>query len=509
MTSRQAGRRLGISLLVLVSTIACGSTAPRVTEASGAPDAGSAELNQETPRSATSSGASAATAGGTSAETNGGLSAATGGGRPRTAGGASRGGGTTAGGGTTNAGTPPRSITTPLKIGLTYINNESTEAAFDVSAGQTTNGKSAAQAVVKGINAAGGLNGRQLQTVEYSWNSQSNSYSQDATVACEMFTTDHRVEVVVDNAFGTIGGFSECLQKAGVLHISGGAEGDRESSRQRPLHAHLGMVYDRSYAAVLVNLAATRYLTKVNQLGIIVEDCPSIERAYTNAIAPLVARLGLKDPLKRTIECVTGFSSAGPAQSAISAAILAFRQAGVDRVMFISDYETVVLLLFANTADSQRYYPGYALSSNAQAGLYTELPEDQRPQLHGVGSSPQTDVRDDKAPPTAVEARCLRLAKAGGLTPANSIDKAFIYGPCGRILLLETALTRTGGDSTPTALKRAINGLGTSFLAPGVVAGGTRFSASRHDGGNAVRVFGYVVSCACMRYSGQPVLAPE
>lgn len=487
---------------------------PLATQASLSPETG----NSAGPGAATSGGGAAgSTSAGSGGVGDGDTSnGATPGGGTTTSGattglGSTGAGPSTAGGsGATGSGPAPAPITAPLKVGLTYINNDGTSAALGVSDDATTNGETAARALVKGINAAGGLAGRILQPVEYRWNSQSSNWSQDASVACEKFTQDNRVDVVVDSAFGTTGGFGECLQKAGVYQIARGPEGDRISSQRATLHASTGStVYERTYTAVLATLASTGYLDRTHQLGIIVEDCPPIRRAYTKTLVPLIARLGLKPPLERTIECTTSFSSAGPAASAISGAVLAFREGNVDRVLFVSDFEDVALLLFNANADSQRYYPGYALSSGAQASLFSgNVQKDQWPQLHGVGNTPGNDVTDYKDPLSVAETRCLQLARTGGLIPANDTDRGFVYNACALLLLLEAALKRTNGNSKPSAVQSAINGLGSSFSAPGLVGGRTRFSSDRHDGPDAVRVFGFVASCECIRYSGPILAAP-
>ena len=479
-----------LTLVVLLTMAACGSTVAATSQDGFTSNSGAEELGQ-------SSGSELA---GESAIRGAGATATT---RPN---GRSRLG---TGAPATVAATGARN-TAPLTIGLTYADNTSTESALGVSSEAGVNGRTAAQAVVRGINAAGGLYGRMLKLVEYRWDSSSTSYDADATVACERFTKDNQVEVVVDTAFGTIGGFGDCLQRAGVLHLTTGGEGDRAASQRRTLHANTSsMVMDRTYGSVISNLVSTRYLGRVNQLGVIVEQCPSIENAYNRTIKPLIAQLGLKAPFEATIECTTGFSSAGPAASAVSSAILAFRQRQVDRVMFISDYEAVVLLLFANSASAQQYRPGYALSSGAQADfLRTQVPSDQLPQFHGVGTSPAVDVGDSAPPPSPTEARCVQLARNGGLVVGGSIDRSFVYSPCGLLLLLEAALTRTNGASAPRSLIGAINGLGTSVAIPGLVADSSKFSSAYHDGPNAVQVFAYVAACNCLRYSGGPLPAP-
>ena len=63
--------------------------------------------------------------------------------------------------------------------------------------------------------------------------------------------------------------------------------------------------------------------------------------------------------------------------------------------------------------------------------------------------------------------------------------------------------------ASASAVMGAINGLGTTFAAPGAVGGRSRFGPDRHDGGDAVRVFGYIASCQCLRYTGPVVAAPQ
>jgi hypothetical protein len=396
----------------------------------------------------------------------------------------------------------------PLTVGLTYTSNSTTTAALGASTSNTVDQKSAAEALVAGINSAGGLDGRHLKTIEYSFNSDDQNYSTDAQAACTLFTQDNHVSVVLDTSFGTIGDFEGCLQKAGVVDITTQDEADNASSADAFLHANTAaMTTDQNYAAVLVGMTATGYLTRSNQMGVIVEDCPEDMAAYSKTLLPLIAHLGLKAPKEEQISCTTGFESAGPAASAIQNDILAFRMDGVDRVMFVSYNEAVILLLFANSASSQRYYPGYLLSSNAEAqALRSNIPADQWPQLHGVGDAPTIDV--DAAPPSAVDNRCAQLVAAGGLRMNSYQDGDFVYTECGPFLLLGAALQRTNGNSSARAVMAAIDGLGTSFKAPDVVGSSTDFTSTRHGGPDMVQVFAYNPGCSCMRYTGSPQPAP-
>jgi len=389
----------------------------------------------------------------------------------------------------------------PFTIGVTYINNDATSSALGVEDPNTITKKSLVRALVAGINAAGGIHGRRLVPVEYEWNSQSNNWSGDATAACARFTQDNRVSVVIDNAFGTIGGFRSCLERAGVFVVQSGPEGDSVASRAARLHANSnGMTLDRSYSAVLRGLFATGYLGKDNRLGVMIEGCPENDRAWTRVLKPLIARLGLPPAEEATVDCTTGFASAGPAASAVNNAILRFRGAGVDRVMFVSDHESVLLLLWGNAADSQGYRPGYLLSSAAQARtMRPQLPTEQQKLFHGVGSLPFGDT--DRATLSAADTRCVQIVRRAGVGPATYGDKATLLFECGPFLLLDAALTAADGDGSAAALSTAVASLGTAFRAPGVLLQATHYTTTRHDGPALAQVFGFTPSCSCLRYS--------
>lgn len=400
-------------------------------------------------------------------------------------------------------------VTTPLTVGLAYIDNSGSSASLGFSSGQTVNAKSTMQAYVRGLNAMGGFNGRQIKTVEFTFNGQSPNYDTLASAACAKFTQDYHVQVVIDGAFGTTGGFRECMQKAGVFVLANQVEGDRTLSTRYPLHVNtMNLTTDRAYGALVSLLNKPGYVTKTNQIGVLLEECPENRDAYERTVLPLVKRLGLKAPKLSTIDCTVGFSSAAGAATAINGAVLSFRSAGVDRVMFMSGaQESVMLALFAQPANSQGYRPGYMLTSSAQIqALRSSLPEPQRPQFNGVGNAPTQDV--DGAVPTAVEKRCLALVKGGGLAVGAYADQTLVLFHCGSFLVLEAALKVSGGDATAMRLAAAVTQLPTAFRAPSVVGGAMSFGSVKHDGPDMVQVFHYVDACHCMRYSGSPQRIP-
>lgn len=391
--------------------------------------------------------------------------------------------------------------TSPLTVGITYIDNSASEASLGAKQQQVTS-KALANAFVRALNASGGVGGRKIIPVTYTFNAQDANYSTDASAACAKFTQDNHVSVVLDTAFGSTGGFGDCLEKAGVFSITTQQEGDQASSEQAKLHVNvMSPTLDRTYSAVLQGSVADGYLGPDNQLGIVLEGCPDNQHAYSHTIQPLVAKLNLKAPKVEQVGCTSGFASASAAAAALASATLAFRQAHVDRLMFVSYYESVLLALFAPGAAAQKYTPGYLLSSAAQPVVaLSSIPSSQWPQLHGVGNEPFNDVNNPQA--TATDKRCFQLATTGGVGLSSNTDRDLAVSLCGPFLLLDTALQRTHGNASPAELAATIAGLGTSFSAPGLVDGSAEFTATRHDAPNAYRPFAYRAACKCLEYVG-------
>jgi hypothetical protein len=269
------------------------------------------------------------------------------------------------------------------------------------------------------------------------------------------------------------------------------------------------MTSTRRYPAVLAGLKATGYLTPRNKIGVLLEECPDLRRAYERAVRPAAARLGLHIADTAGIGCTTGFASAGPASAATQAAVLRFRSHQVDRILIVSDFEQVALMLLANAAASQGWHPGYMLSSAAQTEVIRHsISKTQWPQLHGVGWSPRLDIDDPHHPLTRADRRCLDLIGKGGIKVSGWQNTYIATTECSLLFFLGAALESSRGDARPDVLMKAVDSLGTTFVAPGVLDGRTSFGPNRHDGPAAVAAFGFVAKCGCLRYTGRSMNVP-
>ena len=270
-------KRLLVTVAALALSAGCGSTVqPQQLAGGGTSVAGSTDSGLSapgvTPQGAVQPGATADGVGGAA---------------PVTAGNSAASGSRASAVPQTTGGIPltRNGVKGPLKIGIAYINNQQASAALGTNDPRTNSVKTVVEAFVRGLNAQGGLDGRTIVPVEYEWHSGDGSWSTAAATACAKFTQDNHVSVVLDEAFGTIGGFRDCLQRANVFDITNQSVGDDVSSSQAPLHAGVGsLTFDRTYGAVLQQEVRSGYLSAKNHLGIIVEGCAENELYVGTAV---------------------------------------------------------------------------------------------------------------------------------------------------------------------------------------------------------------------------------
>jgi hypothetical protein len=399
--------------------------------------------------------------------------------------------------------------TSPLTIGFAYPDSSGANSSLGVGTSATSGPRAVMEGLVRAVNASGGLAGRKLTVAYRAVDASSSSYGAQASTVCTYFTQDKPVPVVIDLLFGNRFDLAACLARHGVADLGNGAA-DEVADRAVPLFATAtSMSSTRRYRAVLTGLHATGYLTPAHKVGVLVEDCPPLQRAYQNAVLPTAARLKLSIVSTEQLSCTTGFASAGSASASVQNAVLRFRSRGVDRVLLVSDFEQVLLLLMANVAQSQGWHPGYLLTSTAQTEVMRpNIPSGQWPQLRGMGWTPGLDIDDPRTPLPAADQRCLGLLKSAGVVVSGWQNQYIATTECAALFLLESALRASGGDTRGKALMAGVESLGTGFAAPSNVAGRTSFGPRRHDGPAAVAPFGFVAACSCLRYLGPPVSVP-
>lgn len=316
------------------------------------------------------------------------------------------------------------------------------------------------------------------------------------------------MNAVLGYVFNYFASFERCLQKNGVVHLTTSFNiPDYAELRQYPLFLALDVpTIERRTLAKIDGAVATGYLTATSKIGLLSDDCPGTQRSLQATALPALARAGLTVAKSVRISCVNGASDNGSAVSAIQSAELAFASAGVDRVMFHSVSEGPALLQFAVTAETQKYRPGYIMSSLANLQTLTEqgvTPKEQIKNVHAFGWFPAQDIPPRTYPKRNVsQERCLSLLKSKGVVLSSSADYSFGFNICEAFFAYEAALLRTQGNPAGPAVMQALRGLGRSLPSVTNLNGLSMYGPGRFDTVAVARPLLYQERCSCFAYVG-------
>jgi ABC-type branched-subunit amino acid transport system substrate-binding protein len=397
-------------------------------------------------------------------------------------------------------------VTGPLTIGLLDVSSTGgATTAIGVETDNSTDTQALSRAFVRYYNKHGGVAGRRLEVVEHTINPTAPDYETELAAACARFTQDAKVRVVLSHPGAVFSqSYESCLSKAGVINLEMqiGAP-DEVALKQFPrLFALAVPTVDRAMTAVLRGLQQGGVLMRQSKIGVLVEDCPQDGRAYTRTVLPLARKLGLTIASSRSVSCLGGFSEVGAFQAQVQAAVLPFRSAGVDRVLFVSSWESLMLLAFDNQATSQGYSPHYALSSTAGPAVFASTyPSASLPRMHGVGWLPWTDITNP--PENAASRTCLQMAASEGIRAASQTDKGLITLVCEMFRVFAGALSAAAGSDAPARFLPALE-TSTRTQQSALQLGGRSRVGSQRDAPLQFARFDYVPSCSCFRYVSRP-----
>ena len=416
--------------------------------------------------------------------------------------------GTVSGNGAPGGGAVPISPTSgPIKLGF-LLTGVSNAAQFGVSVGNTYSEQQFDQAVVDALNDRGGIAGRKIEPVYAKTDTASSNWSTDYQAACATFTQDNHVVAVLGYTFDYERNFETCLASHGIPHLTTAFNiPDLTELRQYPLFWSLEVpTIDQRSLAKIQGAMATGVLTPSNRVGVLTDSCPGTQRSWTQVVLPYLQKNHINVVAQHDEGCGTG-NNASEANAVAGAGnlVLDFRTKRVDRVMFISVSEAPPLLVLAEAADSQHYYPDWIVSSLAQLALQEgQAPSDQLRNAYGFGWLETQDVSPSLyTRPNASQRRCLSLIKSKGVNPSSAADFAYSYSMCESMFLYEAVLARTHGNTTGSGVINALAGLG-SFQSVLNLDGASTFSVARRD--DAPRYYRPIVwkdGCSCFVYTGR------
>jgi ABC-type branched-subunit amino acid transport system substrate-binding protein len=392
-------------------------------------------------------------------------------------------------------------VTGQIKLGFltTATGNAS---SLGINLGQSFTDRQAVEAVVRALNAQGGIAGRQIAPVFARTDTGSVSWEADYAAACATLTQDNKVQAVLGYSFAFFDSFESCLARANVVHLTTAyGVADAAGMRQYPLLYSLAAPnIDRYLATVLTGAVTTGFVGPKNTVGILRSGCPYDQRAWATTGAPLVKRLGVNVATIEEMSCISGASGAGSVVTQIQSAVLRFRSRGVDTVWV----EGPPAIIFSSAAESQGWRPRYLVSSQSGgAALVGNVAAPQLANFHGFGWLPTVDVLPPQQPArNATQQRCLALLRSQGLSPTQHADFGTAFGACDALFVYESALRVTRGNSDPSAVVPAIDRLGAGQPSAYTYGGLFRFGGL-HDNPAAARPWAWDGGCSCFTYIGQ------
>ena len=495
MSNRAPGRsrllrRLPVAVAVALTLAACGSTVQMTSTATVGSD------GLATTGGGLTSGTSGTSGGGVNSTTTGSGSTTSG----------STGNGGTSGqvisGSTGQQSATTGSITQPtrtpghepIRVGVIYTPGlDAAASAIGISTLSTGDTSAQAAAVVKWVNARGGLGGHPIQLFKYAIDASASSQDAAYGAACTAMTQDYKVRYVV-SILSMPPSMMPCLVKGGVgLLDDESGLGDATMAKYADFLGNPGeFAPGRKMSVMVEDLWKRGWLAPASKVGILAVDRADGHAVVDGALSTALRRHGLKSANTQYVNPNGG--DGGSSQS--SSAALQFNAAHVDRVISVL-YSP---LYFMNAAESQQYHPAYALDSSLGPGALLEglVPNDQLKDAAGIGWQPYLDIKGGThpGPVSSRETLCFDIMKNAGQASTAATTKGFQLQVCNVLFYLKDL-----GDRLPT-VPRDLLTTGRALLANTFVSADTFRTDVRHrtDGVAGYRDLAFLWDCKCFQY---------
>jgi hypothetical protein len=391
-----------------------------------------------------------------------------------------------------------------VKIGVSYSSDEGAALAAVGHPGNATGFTNYAQALKQGyqlgvdqLNRNGGLAGCKVVLAFHDFSAfAADGASGESQKECTDFAEDQHVFAVVAGMAGVLENkvLISCLAQHHVPVLWNGINytpsATDYSAHRGYLYQVAGLTVERLRPAIPA-LAQAGYFDKGSKVGIIVADngTGNNQRLVTNLWKPELAAMHI--PVSQfTYTQIDSFQQAGGTSSQFASAVLQFKGAGVNHVIFTPDGGDG-LIFFTAAAESQSYRPRYALTTGSTpAGMSDAAPAQGQGAM--AVSWQLTDLLNLNAPPSAFPAvpsnagrlQCNQLY--GSYAKAKNAPVASFYPWCDALGLLQRTLGKAPSASVATMLA-GVESLGTS-LDPANGWAPSRFGVAHYDGATAIRV---------------------
>jgi ABC-type branched-subunit amino acid transport system substrate-binding protein len=389
-----------------------------------------------------------------------------------------------------------------IRIGYLTWNEVSTAGSAVGVAVDYGDQEAIANAIVDDLNARGGIAGRTVVPVFYDYRTSEILGAPEAAdqAACTRLTEDTTVFAVV----AVTGVLSEVLPQCLADHrtpliVNTNIPFAREaferwspwffSTASPMMERFMPVWFDRMLAIGWFepwDTTAGAPGSAPVKIGLLTSNSEG-GRLFADLVTAELARLGHDVAASQEVE--NAFDSNG-----MQSAVLQFRSAGVTHVI----PESLILLLFPQAAESQRYRPRYAMSTaSAPLLVQSAAPPAQLAGSLGVGFFPSYDVTNAQDPgdPSPATGRCRELHRAAGNDPDQRESWNLMGKACDGFsyLLAATQIAGLQDDAMAigTPAVTSLESAGTFVIT---------FGPGRPDGVGAVRDLGYDVGCECFAY---------
>ena len=407
-----------------------------------------------------------------------------------------------AGPGTTSHSTGPRSGTTGDSTGgggngddivIGFHTSKDLQAAYTAFGAEGAEGDVTPklEILIDWFNDHGGVAGHKIVPVFHA----TDPLNQQAQVACDDFTTDHHVNVVISGAVLPSINVPDCLAKKGVsLFWNYHYFLDQGLLEQYSpyLYQPFGISAERLAPALVDTLAAGDYFAgrgvpPATSVGILRYDRAEQKRFSENMLRPRLADRGFTVGDEVAVSPPPSAAAAPDTAAQIANAIMRFRRANVTHVIFVPT-GGVLPFIFLSAAEAQQYRPRYAMTTlDIPYFVRDQSPTQQLDGALAAGWSPPSDVDHPDEPPGALRQQCWDL------TASRTANRY-----CDALFLLDDALGRVSGVDA-ASVQAGMESLGD---VESVFALAERYAPGRHDGASAVRLLAFVNDCECWRYTG-------
>jgi hypothetical protein len=418
-----------------------------------------------------------------------------------------RGGGASSSGGRASSGAAPGLSRSTIKLGLEYSGDSSetnSTIGVDVSTG---NPRANYETLIKYYNDRGGIAGRKIEPVYYEYSAMRDIGPQQQA-ACAHFTQDEPVYAVL--MLQVTENYVNCLGRAGIAALGEQpiSSADDEMFARYPgffMPSTLSLTQvARLYGPAMqrAGFFEPEAVDGSTTVGLLTFDEPRYRRAATGPFTEGMRSVGQKAMIRYVHYAVTQ-DQVGQMSAEVSAAVLAFRRAGVDHVMIIEE-NALIAFTFTNAAEQQGYRPQYGINSTSGGQILIDLglaPPEQMVNSRLVGWQPQFDLPSRFVDPWPAQQECLRMYKKAGIQFSDGNARGVGILSCAAFSFLKAALQAAPGPVTAGSFQAGAERLGGSWTSPWNKT--TRFGPKRHYGTSQYLTAAYDRGCNCFKPQGR------